>query len=335
MARKPAANPKQGQTKPGPEHRIVVLHGKDAFLRAEYTASLRRALEEARGAVDTLRYEGAAEVADVLDECRSFGLMQQHKLVVVDDADQFVKDSARPLLERYAEHPAEDATLVLRAERWNKGKLDKLIEAVGVIRKCDAPTEGQAAAWAQHRAQVRHGAEIGQDAARALVARVGADLGRIDAELAKLAAAAGKNGKITPELVGEFVGVSREEEVWGMQAALLGATPEAALGHLRELIEVSRQPTVLISYALCDLARKLHLATVGLRAGENPGAIGKTLKLWGPSQDAVMRAARGADPSATMALLDAALEADVAQKTGLGDPERHLERVVLRFAGAV
>lgn len=331
MARKPA----KPAAKPGPEHRIVVLHGKDAFLRAEFTASLKRALAEAKGDVDTIRFEGSSEVAEVLDECRSFGLMQQHKLVVVDEADQFVKDSSRAMLERYAEAPSEDATLVLRSDRWHKGKLDKLIDAVGVVRKCDAPTEGQAVTWAQHRVKVRHEAEITPEAARALVSRVGADLGRIDAELAKLAAATGNNGPISPQLVAEFVGVSREEEVWGIQSAMLGAPPEAALGHLRELIEVSRQPTVLISYALCDLARKLHLATVGLQAGENPGAIGKTLKLWGPSQDVVMRAARGADPSRTLELLDAALEADVAQKTGLGDPERQLERVVLRFAGAV
>lgn len=332
MARKPAST--TAPSKPGPEHRIVVLHGKDAFLRAEFTDALRRALEEVHGAVDTLRFEGSTEVAEVLDECRSFGLMQQHKLVVVDEADQFVKEASRPMLERYAEAPVEGATLVLRSERWNKGKLDKLIEASGVIRKCDAPTEGQAITWAQHRAKLRHEAELPQEAARALVGRAGADLGRIDAELAKLAAAAGGN-PISPELVTQFVGMSREEEVWGIQQSLLGSPPAYALGHLHHLIHVSRQPIELIGFALVDLARKVHLAAVGLQAGEAPGVISKTLKLWGPSQQAVMNAARNADTARTLELFDAAVEADVARKTGLGDPERQLERVVLRFAGVV
>ena len=46
----------------------------------------------------------------------------------VDNADQFVKEANRPLVERYAEHPTENATLVLRSDKWNKGKLDAMIE---------------------------------------------------------------------------------------------------------------------------------------------------------------------------------------------------------------
>ena len=35
------------------------------------------------------------------------------------------------MMERYAEHPSESATLVLRCSKWNAGKLDRLIEKVG------------------------------------------------------------------------------------------------------------------------------------------------------------------------------------------------------------
>ena len=257
--------------------RVAVLAGKDGFLRSEFTAQLARTLEAEHGEVDRLRFDGATTpLADVLDECRSFGLMQQHKLVVVDEADQLVKDANRPLLERYCESPPDGATLLLRCERWFKGKLDKLIEdperGAGAIVPCDAPTEAQAEAWALRRAKARHGAEIERDAAGALVARVGADLGRIDTELAKLAASAG-GGAITKAMVVEQVGATREDEVWGIQAMLLGAPPEATLLHLRDLIRVSRQPTVLIGYALCDIAAKLHAARVMLDAGRQPRDI--------------------------------------------------------------
>jgi len=334
MARKPA---KQVEITPGA--RIVVYAGKDAFLRAEHTASLRELLEKAHGEVDVIRFDGSAtEAADVLDECRSFGLMQQHKLVVVDEADQFVKESTRQLVERYAEAPCEGATLALRCEKWHKGKLDKLIEdpgkGAGAIVRCDAPTEVQAAAWAIKRSKKRHDAELGREAAQQLVSRLGADLGRIDAELGKLSAASGGE-EITKALVVEFVGISREEEVWGIQAELLRAGPERVLMHLRELIDVSRQPTVLISYAFIDLARKLHAACAGLEAGQAPDQIAKALKLWGPSKEAIMASARKMRPTQTMRLLDAAVAADVAQKSGLGRPELQLERVALRFAGAV
>ncbi|MEM1330389.1 MAG: DNA polymerase III subunit delta [Planctomycetota bacterium] len=318
--------------------RVAVLKGKDAFLRAQHTQDLRARLAEAHGDVDLIHFDGqTAQPADVLDECRSFGLMQQHKLVVVDQADDMVKGDSRPLFERYCESPSEGATLVLRCETWRPSNLDKAIEdperGAGGVVACEPPTPAQAVNWAGARCKKQHGGTIGRQAAALLVERLGADLGRIDAELGKLAAAAGGE-EITPELVAEFVGVSREEEVWGIQANLLAGSPESVLAHLRDLIEVSRQPTELIGFAFCDLARKLHAMTAAIAGGANPAGVAKELRLWGPSAQAVQTAARRFTPAQTLALLDAAIEADLYAKTGRGVPARLLERVALRFSGA-
>ncbi|MEM9065927.1 MAG: DNA polymerase III subunit delta [Planctomycetota bacterium] len=337
---------KAGGKSPGSisgETRVAVFVG-DPFLCAEYTASLKKQLEARHGEVDQIRFDGAsAEVAEVLDECRSFGLMQQHKLIVVDEADSFVNAESRPMIERYCAAPVEAATLVFRGPKWNKGKLDDLIAdpelGCGTVLKCDAPTEAQAMAWAVKRAEQRHGAKLDRDASQALVGLLGADLGRIDAELGKLAAAAGTSpcGDAVPigrALVHEFVGVGREEQAWAIQADLLSGNPQATLAHLRDLIEVSRHDTVFIGFAMSDLARKLHLAACGLASGRDGFSVAKELKLWGPAKDAIMHAAGRMGPVRTQALFDEAIEADVAQKTGLGDGRRRLERLALRFAGA-
>jgi len=325
---------------PSPGDRVVLLHGKDAFLRAEHTVALREALTTEHGEVDVLNFDGAsAPVADVLDECRSFGLLVQHKLVVVDEADQFVKDTARALVERYCESPCDGATLVLRAEKWHRGKLDKLIEASGAIVKCDAPTETQAQAWAVRRCEKRHGGRLDPDAARALVERLGADLGRIDSELGKLAAAAGRSpcGEPVPigrDLVAQFVGLSREEEVWGIQSELLSGDAERSLAHLRAMLDISRHHPVLVGYACLDLARKLSAITHAIDAGVTPQAAAKSVRLWGASSGPIMRTAERMRPERAGELLDAAVEADAAQKTGRGTPERLLEALALKFAGA-
>jgi len=337
MPRKPV---KPART-PNADDRLVLLHGKDGFLRSEHTSALRETLCEALGDVDVLHFDGAtAVVADVLDECRSFGLMQQHKLVVVDEADQFVKEDARPLIERYADAPADGATLVLRAGKWHKGKLDKFIEAHGIVIKCDAPTAAQSIAWTIKRCSKRHAATIDHDAAVMLVDRVGANLGKIDSELGKLASAAGRSpcGDPVPigtALVREFVGLSREEEVWGIQAELLLGDAERSLKHLREMLDVSRHPPELVNWACVDLARKLSAATHAGHAGEDLSAVEKKLRLWGASRDPIMRLARTMKPDSARELLDVCVRADVAQKTSLGRSDRQLERVVLAFANAV
>ncbi|MBX3388377.1 MAG: DNA polymerase III subunit delta [Phycisphaeraceae bacterium] len=313
--------------------RVVLLIGADAFIAGEHTQALKEKLITEHGEVDILSFDGQnANLADVLDECRSFGLMQQHKMVVVDNADQFVKEEKRSLVERYTQEPSEGATLVLRATKWHKGKLDEMIAAVGTIVQCDEVEEATAVNWAIKRAEKRHAAKLDLKAAQALVERVGCELGRIDCELGKLAVAGSKPGVISVELVSQFVGKSREEEVWGIQSTLVSGDSQQAVAHVRDLIQVSRQPTIMIFWAMTDLARKLHGAARGIRAGVNPFALAGALKLWGPSKEIILHAAGKVDPNSAADLLDACVKADVRQKTGLGEPERSAEILALKFA---
>jgi len=335
MAKRPAAS----SAPPGSldaSCKVALLHGKESFLRHIHTQNLREALAKVHGTVDTVLFDGlSSSAADVLDECRSFGLIASFKLVVLDNAEALIKEDNRPLFERYCESVAEQgevgATLLLRAETWRPGKLDKLIDAVGAVIKCEEPPPGEAVKWVIARAKKEHKAEIAPDAAQMLVERVGARLTRLDSELGKLSAASGGN-PITTQLVAYFVGASREEEVWGIQATLLTAGPEEALQHLRYVLDVSRQPPTLVSYALVDLARKLHGASRAMKQGARPGELMRPLKLWGSSGDAILNAARKTDPDRALALLRTAVRGDHRSKSGFGEPERTLETVVLEFS---
>ena len=260
---------KKAMTPPDATHRVVVLCGKEVFLRSEFTGQLREKLEEAHGQVDVIRFDGEnAQAAEVLDECRSFGLMAAHKLVIVENADKLVSESTRPLLERYAQAPSEGATLVLRASTWRKGNLDKAIEKVGVITPCDQASEAVAQRWAVRRCEKQHGGSISPQVAAMLVERTGPDLGRLDTELGKLSLAAGKGGEITPELIDELVGRTREEEVWSIQAELLSGDPARTVRHLRAILDhAPRDAHVPVTFACTDLARKLHAASRAIGAG--------------------------------------------------------------------
>jgi DNA polymerase III subunit delta len=333
MAKKPTPSV---SSRPLHDCRVVIIQGKEAFLRTQRTTEVREALHAHFGGVDVFTFDGnTAVAADVLDECRSFGLIAQHKLVIVDEAEELVKDDVRPLFERYAEAPCEGATLVLRGGNWRAGKLDKLVDAVGVVITCTPPTDNDAQKWAVERARVEHRARLDPEAASMLVMRVGAELGKIDTELGKLAAAAGDAAVITPKLVSDFVGPSREEKAWNIQYSLLTGSPEQAMQHLRYVLDVSREPPQLLMYAFVDLARKVHGASRALRQGAKFNDVTRALKLWGPSVEPVMNAAKNASPERALRLLRDCVQADVRSKSGLGDTERTLERLVVRFANLV
>lgn len=316
----------------------MLLTGKEIFLRLQYTAMLREALEKVHGEVETFQFEGeTAELAAVLDECRSFGLMATHKLVIVDDADKFVRAETRPMLERYAASPSEQATLVLRAGRWNRGKLDDAIAKVGLVGKCDGVGTDTAIRWAQGRATRAYGSSIDPRCAALLVERLGPDLGRIDAELAKLATAAGMTGgkgnPITAGLINELVGMTREvESPWVIQEPLLSGDAGYALSELRVVLGNSpRAAHIPVSFACLDLARLLVGVSEGMAQGINANTLARDIKLWGPSRDPIMRLARRLGPARARALFDECVTADMRLKTSTGTPERTLEMLALRF----
>ncbi len=366
MAKSPAKSKSDAPPPPPPlsaDTRIAILHGPERFLIDYHTQALRDALAAAHGSFDTLRFDGAAAgsanlPAEILDECRSFGLMAGHKLLIVDSADALLKESEddegaapptpkpaargprrktpRELFESYAEEPSSSATLVLRATTWRPGRLDKAIAALGdagAVIKCEAPDVPKTIAWCRGRCRKVHSVELAPDAAALLVNHIGPDLSRLDTEIAKLACVE-PGATITAKVVDEFVGFAREEKFFAIQSSLVSGDAGAALAHLRELVEVSRQDPVPLNWAYIDLARKLHGASVGLAAGENPYALAGRLKLWGPQQEAVFKAARKLPPDRAAELFQAAVETDVKLKTGQGDPVVNLEVLTLRFAGS-
>ncbi len=359
----------------GPSAVVALFKGADAYLRGAYTDRLRSEIEKCGVAVEVLRFDGAtAAAADVLDECRSFGLMAQHKLVVVDQADVFLKESAededededagaaagapgapgapggakagvkrgrapmrtRDLVEAYLKAPTAGATLVLRAETWRKGNLDKVIEAVGIVEDCDSPTGEKAAAALMRRARETLKCELEPAAAQLMVERVGTELGLLVQELAKLGTMVGPGGVITAAQVKEMVGLAREEEAWDLGGVLLSGDAGAALAHARELMEVSRIDEVLLRYVMMDTARKLHAFARGAEQGVPAGVTAKEQKVWPPDRvPRFVRAAGALGGAGAARLLARTVEMDARGKSGRGDVTIGVETMVVEFAGAV
>jgi DNA polymerase III delta subunit len=162
------------------------------------------------------------------------------------------------------------------------------------------------------------------------VEKIGADLARLDSELAKLCAAAGEGKPVTRGLVAEFVGLSREEQAWEIQGVLLRSGTRAALEKLNELIRVGGVPEVMIGWSIVDILRKVHGASRLLAAGQNEFAISKQLRLWGEAQSLVMEAARRVPPSTWAMLLDEAVRTDARTKSGWSsDSARTFEGLVV------
>jgi len=315
--------------------RMLVLYGPEQMVMAEHMDALKAAITKAHGDYEVFRFEGkSATLSDVFDELRGYSLMSTYKLVVIDEAEPFVK-AHRAALERYAESVVDHATLVLRTPAWHKGNLDKLIVKVGQVIKCEPPKPADAARWLVERAKSHHKSELKQNAASALVERVGPHLMLLDSELGKLAVMA-ESGVIELKLIEQAVGQSSDEKMWVMQEPLLAgmARHSAAqpLEMVRELIDLAGHDPVPVMWAVIDLCRKLSVAWAMKASGENEQAIAKAMRLWGGQVRPFMDVVRKLDAGTATRLLQTSLRSDARTKSGLGQARRNLEALCVTLA---
>ena len=310
-------------TPPDASMRIVVLHGKEHFLLAEYSRQLAQSLRDVHGEIQQFEFDGTqTSLSALLDELRSWGLMHTHKLVILDNAAEFMKaEGNRPAMERYAASPMEETTLLLRSGEWRPGNFDKAVKKIGTVIKCDTPKEHQAIGWCLTRGLKEHNAEVDRQAAELLVERIGPVLSRLDSELAKLAASVdqttdGKPVHITRAAVVELVGLGREEQAWLIQDTVLNEGKGQVIRRLHALYEVGRAPSVLLMWALTDLARKLDEAARRLENGEPRAGVAKALKLWGPSAQVIPDVANRIGSARIGRLFQELLDLDARSKSG-------------------
>ena len=319
--------------------RVLVLHGPEQMVMAEHMDTLKSAITKAHGDYETFRFDGkSATLADVFDELRGYSLMSTYKLVVIDEAEAFVK-AHRAALERYAESVVDHATLVLRTPTWNKGNLDKAIAKVGAVIKCEPPKPAEAARWLVARAQTHHEAELKPNAASALVERVGPHLMLLDAELGKLAVMIEPGKPIDLAVVTQAVGQSSDSKAWLMQEPLLAGMAKHSAGEplemIRELIDLAGNDPVPVMWSALDLCRKLSVAWAMKASGASEQEIGKAMRLWGPQTRPFMAVVRQLDAASATRLMQTALSTDARTKQGLGQGRRNLEALCVTLTDNV
>ncbi|HEX8523188.1 MAG TPA: DNA polymerase III subunit delta [Tepidisphaeraceae bacterium] len=296
---------------------VYALVGEDSFLQLQELGRIVRELP-----ADTQRtdYDGEqAQLAEVLDDLRSFAMFGGGKLVVVRAADDFVS-RYREQVENYLAAPSDSATLVLRMNSLPKvQRVYKLITKVGEVVECSPPKD--LAKWAIEHAKKTQGVTMTLDAAKLLAELIGDDMGKLDTEIAKLALCA-DDQKITPEVVDENVTNQRDREMKELTAAIASGDTAEALRRWQELL---RSDPSSEFRAVTWLAMWLEDVRLFLK---NPGAAGKLMWKY-RNIDAFKRVANGIGKQGLPRLVDQLAEVDFHSKTGVGDFAENVERFIL------
>ncbi len=164
-------------------------------------------------------YGKDANWADVINACRRYPMFAERQVVLLKEAQQMREVEK---LESYIENPLHSTVFVVS---YKEKKLDarkkfaKLVKEKGVLLTTKKMYDNQLPLWIQELVQSK-GLTISQKGLLLLADHIGNDLTRIENEIDKLSVNLGKRTSITEDDIEQYIGVSKDFNVFELQAAL-------------------------------------------------------------------------------------------------------------------
>lgn len=229
---------------------VFYLHGDDAFRKEEAVGFLVSThLDPATADFNLDRLRGSeVDVEQLASILATPPMMAEWRVVLLWETEALASSSrARDLVVSTAEDPPPGLVLILSCTVPSGSRARFYKDLQKKARDLSFPTisENDVPAWLVARAQEIHGIEIREDAARALGAAIGTELGVLAREMEKLAGLVGEEGVIDVDAIEragtrlpaqdrwewiDFVGERRLEDAIRTLPTLLAQQGESGVG---------------------------------------------------------------------------------------------------------
>lgn len=208
--------------KRGATHPVYWLEGEEPYYIDKLTQHAEQDLVTADQAAFNvcIFYGKDAKIEELLNACRRYPMFSERQVVILKEAQQ-MKDLDK--LEVYIQKPLLSTILVVAHKEKKvdgRGKLAKLLKQHAVVFSDRKLYDNELPDWTTALCRQK-GLEINPKALFMLIAHLGNDLQRIDNELEKLTLNLNGRKKVTEDDIQEYIGVSKEFNVFELQAALI------------------------------------------------------------------------------------------------------------------
>ncbi len=211
------ASIKNGDIKP-----IYFLMGEEAYYIDAIAKYIGKTIltEEEKGFNQIVLYGRDVKIEDIVSTAKRFPMMAERQVVIVKEA----QDLSRTIddLISYVENPQPSTVLVICYKYKTldrRKKLYKEISKKGVLFESKKLYDDQVPDWIR-RVLVTRGYTITPKAAQMLVEFLGNDLGKVNNELEKLQLIIKPGEQITPDIIEENIGISKDYNNFELQNAI-------------------------------------------------------------------------------------------------------------------
>jgi DNA polymerase-3 subunit delta len=208
---------KQGNIKP-----IYFLMGEEPYYIDKLTEYIENNIltEEEKGFNQMVLYGKDVTIEEIIGNAKRYPMMADRQVVIVKEAQELSRTIDK--LESYAENPQPTTVLVLAYKYKTldkRKKVTKLIDKKGLVFESKKLYDNQVGDWIK-RVLSGKGYGIEPKGAAMLVEFLGNDLGKISNELDKLAIILPKGSTITPKIIEDNIGISKDYNVFELRKAI-------------------------------------------------------------------------------------------------------------------
>ena len=232
--------------------------------------------EEEKGFNQMVLYGKEVSIQDIVSNSKRYPMMAERQVIIVKEAQNLTKTIEQ--LVEYAKNPQPTTVLVFnyKYKTLDKRKtLYKALSKTAVVFESKKIYEDKIPNWIQSFLKSKQ-ISITPKAALMLTEFLGTDLSKIANELNKLEIVVGAKKEITPELIEENIGISKDFNNFELQKALGNLDHKKAYQIVYYFAQNTKQhPFVLtISILYMYFSKLMTLHTVRDR---NPSTIAKAL----------------------------------------------------------
>ncbi len=211
------ADIKSGNLKP-----IYFLMGEEPYYIDKISDFIEQNVlsEEEKGFNQMVLYGRDVSIDDIVANAKRYPMMAERQVVIVKEAQDLSRTIEK--LVDYASNPQPTTVLVVnyKYKKLDKRKaLYKAINKIGVVYESKKLYENQVGEWIRRVLSPKE-YSITPKASQMLVEFLGTDLSKINNELEKLQIILPKGSQITPELIEENIGISKDYNNFELRKAV-------------------------------------------------------------------------------------------------------------------
>ena len=218
---------KAGQIKP-----VYFLMGDEPYYIDRISDLIEDSIlsEEEKGFNQMVLYGRDVEVEAIVSHAKRFPMMAQWQVIIVKEAQSLSRSIEK--LAEYMANPQLSTVLVFcyKYKKLDKRlKLYKLLKKQGVVFESKKLYENQVSDWIRRLLKDK-GYTISPKASHMLVEFLGTDLSKINKELEKLQIIIKPGAEISPELIEENIGISKDFNIFELNHAIGNKNVAKAFG---------------------------------------------------------------------------------------------------------